>query len=207
MMLGSWDGAELCTFLPSSPLCSCWSLPLSGQRYCCKNLLMVVNVHWRSWFAARVGRCVLSLLLVLGWDMPWSPPASHPPSRLGARTAQPACPWHPAVVRAWAPARAEQAPRLPRRSYKVTWKLRGWGGLSTTRAKPRPRHELAMLALEDAVVSCGLISTIPGWGFAALQPRCYPWDSARSPAARCAPRSCALCHRWLNVSRARRRKL
>lgn len=32
-MLGSRDGAELHSFLPSSPLCSRWSLSLSGQRY------------------------------------------------------------------------------------------------------------------------------------------------------------------------------
>lgn len=126
-MLGSWDGAELRTFLPSSPLCLCWSLPLSGQRYCCKNLLMAVNVRWRSWFAARVGHCVLSRLLVLGWDVPWSPPASRPPSRLGARTAQPARPWHPL----WPEHGHLPAPSKPPICHDVLTKRHGnyWDGV------------------------------------------------------------------------------
>lgn len=86
MMLGSSQPHTFLFCLPCARV-GAFPSPISGI-YNCKNMLIVVKVGWRNWFAAHAYHCTLSFWVALGWDVPWGLPLRCPLSRQGARAAQ-----------------------------------------------------------------------------------------------------------------------
>lgn len=176
--------------------------------YCCKNLLMVVNVGWRStglqpmpvaaccpscwsWDGTCLGVPHLGALHP-GW-VQGQPSLLVPGARCRGQSTG-ICPLQASHL---------FATKFMRSDTEIT----GMGRIKCNEGKTTSKHKLATLALEEAVVGCSPSPPSQAGALLLFIQGVTPWDNARSATAHRAPRSCAFCHSWLNISQACRRKL